>query len=90
MLIDPDHAHAVEAARVVDQDTLALGQDRVVGGVPRHLETFGDASDSQVLTHDPFQRPPQAPPGQLRPWFGGLAGVLTPHVPTPGAPVTAS
>jgi len=34
VLVDPDRGDAVEPARVVDQDPLALGQDRVVGGVP--------------------------------------------------------
>jgi len=45
VLVDPDHGDAVEPADLVDKDTLALGQDRVVGGVPRHFEAFGDAGD---------------------------------------------
>ena len=73
----------------LDQHPLALGQDRVVGGVPRHPETLGDPGHGQVLTHDALQRPPQPAPGQLRPRLGGLGGVLAPHVPAPGAPVAA-
>jgi hypothetical protein len=34
--------------------TSALGQHRVVRGVPRHAEALGDPSDGQVLTHDAF------------------------------------
>jgi len=36
VLIDPDHGDAVEPGGIVDQDPGALGEDRVVGGVPRH------------------------------------------------------
>ena len=49
VLVDADHLHAVEPVRVVDQDPLALGQDRVVGGVPRDPEPLGDPGDGQVL-----------------------------------------
>ena len=52
VLIDADDLHAVEPGRVVDQDPLAFGQDRRVGGVPRHPEPFGDAGDGEVLDHD--------------------------------------
>jgi hypothetical protein len=34
VLVDPDHGHAVEPVRVVDQHPFALSEDRVVGGVP--------------------------------------------------------
>jgi 3-deoxy-D-manno-octulosonic-acid transferase len=37
-----------EAGWVGDQDPPALGQDRVVGGVPRHPERLGDPGDRQV------------------------------------------
>ena len=53
-LVDADHAHAVEPVWVLDQHTPALGQHRVVRGVPRHAEVLGDPSDGQVLTHDAF------------------------------------
>lgn len=45
--------------------------------------------DGSVLAHNAFQRPPHTTSGQLRPGLGGLARVLAPHVPTPGAPVAA-
>ena len=70
MLIDADDLHVVEAVRIVDQDPAALGQDGVVGGVPGDPQSVGDPSDGQVLTHDPFQRPPQATARELRPWLG--------------------
>jgi hypothetical protein len=54
VLVDADHAHTVEPVWVLDQHTPALGQHRVVRGVPRHAEALGDPSDGQVLTHDAF------------------------------------
>src|SRR5258708_3773645 len=54
VLVDADHAHAVEPVRVLDQHTPALGQHSVVRGVPRHAEALGDPSDGQGLTHDAF------------------------------------
>jgi hypothetical protein len=59
VLIYTDDQHVVEPCRVVGQDPLALGEDGVVGGVPRDPEAFGDPGDGQVLDHDRFQRPPQ-------------------------------
>ena len=38
VLIDADDLDALEAVRVRDQGPSALGEDRVVGGVPRHTE----------------------------------------------------
>ena len=70
LLIHADDLHVVEAVRIVYQDPAALGQDRVVGGVPRDPQSVGDPSDTQVLTHHPFQRPPQATSRQLRPRLG--------------------
>jgi hypothetical protein len=87
VLIHTENLHALEPAGAIDQGPLALGEDRVVGGVPRHPEAFGDAGHGQVLTHDALQRPPQTAPGQPRPRLGGLAGVLAPHVPASAAPV---
>ena len=89
VLVDADHGHPVEPAGVIDEDPLALGQHGVVGGVPRHRETFSDAGHAQVLAHDPFQRPPQSAARELRPRLGRLRGALAPHVPAPGAPVAA-
>ena len=59
MLVHADGLHAVEPGRVVDQDPLAFGQDRRVGGVPRHPEPFGDAGDGEVLHDQVLQRPSQ-------------------------------
>jgi hypothetical protein len=46
-------------AGVVDQHTLALGQDSVVRGVPRDPEALGDPGHCRVLAQYGFQRPPQ-------------------------------
>jgi len=89
VLIDPDHGDAVEAARVVDQDVLALGQDGVVGGVPRDPESFGNAGDGEVLAHDRLQRPPLPTPRELRPRLGRPAGVFAPHMSAASAGVAA-
>ncbi|GAA1147454.1 hypothetical protein GCM10009583_16710 [Ornithinicoccus hortensis] len=43
VFVDPEDGDAVEAVRVVDQDSFALGQDGIVGGVPGHPEALGDA-----------------------------------------------
>lgn len=89
VLVDPEHGHAVEPVRIVDQHALALGKDRVVGGVPRDPESLRDPGNGQVLDHDGFQRPPQPAARQLRPRLGRAAGVLAPHMPTTTAPVAA-
>jgi hypothetical protein len=62
---------------------------------PRHWrcstrrQALGRRSDVQVLTHDRLQRPGQSTTRQPGPRLGGAAGVLAPHMPTPGAPVPA-
>jgi len=89
VLVDSDHLHPLEPRGVVDQDALALGQDRVVGGVPRDSEAFGDTGDGEVLDDDPFQSPPQTAARQLGPRLGCAAGVLAPHVTAAAAPVPA-
>ena len=66
-----------------------FGQHGVVGGVPRHGESFGDAGDGQVLDHQTLQRPPQPATGQLGSRLGGPAGVLPPHVSAAVAAVAA-
>jgi hypothetical protein len=89
MLVHPDRGDTVEAVLVVDQDPLAFGQDRVVGGVPGDPETFGDPGDREVLAHDRFQRPPQPTARELRSWCRGPGGVLAEHVAAAGAAVAA-
>jgi len=84
---DPD---PVEPVLVVDQDPLALGQDRVVGRVPPDAETLSDPGDREVLDHDRLQSPPQPAARELRARLGSTAGVLAPHVSTTGAPVAAN
>ena len=63
VLVDSEDQRVVEACGVIDQDPLALGQDNVVGGVPRDPEPFGDPGHREVLDHDPFQRPHRSPRG---------------------------
>ena len=41
VLVDPEDLDAVEPVGVLDEDTLAFGQDRVVRGVPGDPETLG-------------------------------------------------
>jgi hypothetical protein len=89
VLVDTDDQHVVEPGRVVDQDALALGQNGVVGGVPRDPETFGNPSDGQMPDHDPLQRPPQPAARQFRARLCRAAGVLAPHVPASGTSVAA-
>ena len=88
-IIDAEDLHAIEPLRVPDQDPSALGEDGVVGGVPRHPEAFCDAGDGEVLADDALQRPAQAAAGDPGSGLGGLAGVLAPHVAAVGAPVAA-
>ena len=64
--IDAEDPDPVEPVRIGDQDPLSLGQDRVVGGVPRHCQAVGDAGDGQALGDDRLQRPAQPTAGQLR------------------------
>lgn len=87
VLIDADDLHAVEPVGVVDQDPLALGQDRVVGGVPGDVEPLGDPGNSEVLHDERFECPPQPAARELRPWLGRAGGVLAPHVSAAGAAV---
>ena len=89
MFVHPDNSDAVEPGRVSDQDPFPLGQDGVVGGVPRDPERLGDPSDGQVLDDQAGQGPRQPGPGDLRASVGGLARVLAPHVTAAAAPVAA-
>jgi len=89
VLIHTDRRDVVEPVRVIDQHPLPLGQDRVVRGVPRHRESFGDPGHGQVLTHQGLQRPPHPAPRDLLPRRGRLGRVLPPHVSAPVTPVAA-
>jgi hypothetical protein len=89
VLVDADYAHAVEPGGVVDEDALAFGQDRIVGGVPGDPVSLGDPGHRQMVAHNGFQCPAQAAAGQLGSLPGRVAGVLAPHVAASGAPVPA-
>jgi hypothetical protein len=89
VLVDADHRAPVEAVRVVDQKASALGQDRLVGGVPGHPEIGRHRGHREVLAHDALQRPGEPGPGEPRPRLGRESGVLPPDMPALAAPVTA-
>ena len=81
VLVHSDHGDAVKPGGVIDQDPSALGQDRVIGGVPGHSQSLGQPGDSQVLGHQGHQRPPHRCTRQLRPPVRRRSGVLAPHPP---------
>ena len=81
--------HALEPRGVVDQQPLAFGQDRVVGGVPGDGQGLGDSGDGQVLDNQRGERPPQRRPGQPGPRLRSLGRVLPPYAPAASAPVPA-
>ena len=89
VLVHADRGDAVAPVGVIDQHPLSLGQDRFIRRMPCAPKTLGDTGHGQVLVHDAFQCPPQPTSRQLGPRLGGTAGILTPYVPTAGAPVTA-
>ncbi len=86
VLVHADDLDPVEPVRIIDQDASSFVQDRGVGGVPRHPETFGQPRHGQVLTDQSFQRPPQCAARELRARRGRLGRVLAPHVPAASAP----
>jgi hypothetical protein len=59
---------------------MALGQDRVVGGVPRDSQALGDQGDGESLAQDALHRPPWAPARKLGSRVGERERVLVPHV----------
>lgn len=85
--VHADDLDAVQAGRISDEQPLPLGQDRVVGRVPRHAQTLGDPGHRQVLDHGPHQPPPQPGTGDLGPRLRRGRGVLAPHVAALDAPV---
>jgi hypothetical protein len=82
MLIDADDAHVVEPGRIVDEDPLPFGKDRVVSGVPGNGELSRDDGDRSVIDNECFQSPGEPGSGDLRPGWGCLIGVMAPHAPT--------
>ena len=89
VLVDADHPHTVEAGRIGDEYPLAFGKHRVVGGVPRHRQSFSDSGHAQVLADKGFQRPPQSAARQRGPRLGSSTAVLAPHMTAAGASVAA-
>lgn len=89
MLVDTEDLDPVKPGRVADQDPLAFGQHRVIGGIPRDAQAFGDAGDGQVLADQPVQGPGQAGATDLLAWCHRLGEVLAPHVAAVGAEVAA-
>lgn len=89
VLVDADDLHAVEPARVIDQHALAFGQDRIIGRVPGHPQTCGDARGGEVVDYQCFQRPPHPATGQPRPLHCCSGEVLAPGAPAPTALVAA-
>ncbi len=75
VLIHPDHGDGLEPGGVADQDTFPLFQDRVVGGIPRHGEAFGDTRSPPAPTADPGAT---ASPAAPRPgWCPGATPART-------------
>ena len=89
VLVHADHGNAIEAGRVIDQQALALSQNRVVGGMPGHAQPSSDACDREVIDHQRFQCPTDPAASELRPLRGDGRGVLAPAVPAVIAPVSA-
>ena len=67
-----------EPARVSDEHSACLSEDRVMGRVPGHPETCGDARHGEMVDHQRIQRPPHRATGRLRPLGRRRCEVLTP------------
>jgi hypothetical protein len=89
VFVEPDDGDTVEPGRIVDQRSPPSARTASFAVDQDTLSPFGDPGHSQVLTHQPFQRPPQPAPGQFRLRLGGLRRVLSPHMPTTRTPATA-
>ena len=90
VFVDADHPHTVEAGWIGDEYPLTFGEHRVVGGVPRHRQSFGDSGHAQVLADKGFQRPPQTTARQRSPRLGcGTGTCLAPRMTAAGASVAA-
>jgi hypothetical protein len=89
VLVHADHGNTIEAGRVIDQQALALGQNRVVRGVPGHAQPGSDPRRSR----DGRPRAREVPTashrsGELRPPRGRGRRILSPAVPAVITPVT--
>ncbi len=89
VLIDPDGGDPGEPGRIVDQHPLALGDDRLVGGMPGHSQPGSDAADGEVVHDHTGQRPAHPATGDLRPRRRGLRRVLPPRPTAGNTPVPA-
>ena len=90
VLVHADDADAIETSGVVDQQLLAGGQDRIVGGVPGNIETGGDPGDGQAIDDHALERPQRGVPGEDSAGLGCGRGVLTPHTAAVRASVPAN
>src|SRR5690606_26905921 len=68
----------VEARRVIDEQTLSLGEDRVVGGVPGHVQRLRNTSDREMLADDGLEGPPDGGAGEFRPRLSSARRVFAP------------
>ena len=89
VLVDAEHPNPVEPAGVIDEHAASLGEDRIIGRVPGHPQPCGDPGHSEVVDHDPFQRPPHPATRQLRPLRRRSGEVLAPGAPAPRTLVSA-
>jgi hypothetical protein len=51
VLVHADDTDTVKATRIIDEQTLAFGQDGGVGGVPGQLRIPGNRQDGSVIHH---------------------------------------
>jgi hypothetical protein len=89
VLIDADRGHTLEASGIIDQDAIALGQDRGARGVPGDAETGSDSADRQVVDEQAGERPGERGAGELRSGRGHRPGVLPEPAPAVLAVVAA-
>lgn len=89
MLVHAEDPDPVQAVGIADEQSVALGQDGVIGGVPGHPEARGDASNGEVVDDQGRQCPQHPGPGQLRSRVCHPGRVLTPVATTVRALVAA-
>jgi hypothetical protein len=79
VLVESDELHPLESVDVIDEDSLGLGQDGVVGGVPGDPETLSPPGPRSGAGPRSLPVPPQAAARQPRARLGRAAGVLARH-----------